>query len=93
MTNVDECRPIRSIHMEAGELAEPIAAYAAHLSGLGYAALTIKGYTDSARHLGVSVRCRRSDGPNPRLIVSTIDSGHLEALHGGQERSEEAVLR
>jgi hypothetical protein len=31
----------------------------------------------------VSVRCGRSDGRNPRLIVSTIDSGHFEALHGG----------
>ena len=42
--------------------------------------------------LRVCVRCHRSDGWNARLIVSTIDSGHLEALHGGQEGSEEAVL-
>ena len=38
------------------------------------------------------VRCRRSDEGNRRLIVSTIDGGHLEALHGGQKGSEEAVL-
>ena len=52
MSNVDERLAVGPGHMEAGVLAEPIAAYAAHLSGLGYTALTIKGYTDSARHLG-----------------------------------------
>jgi hypothetical protein len=44
------------------------------------------------RRVGVSVRCDRSDGSDPGLIVSTIDSGHLGALHGGQEGPEEAVL-
>lgn len=52
MTFVGELRPVRSAHMKAGKLAEPIAAFAAHLSGLGYAPLTIAGYTDAARHLG-----------------------------------------
>lgn len=41
----------RPPRMDAGELAEPIAAYGAHLSGLGYTALTIGGCADSARHL------------------------------------------
>jgi len=40
----------------------------------------------------VSVRCRCSDGDGVGLIVSTIDSGHLGALHGWEEGSEEADL-
>ena len=40
----------------------------------------------------VSVRCACTDGCGDGLIVSTIDSGHHEALHGGQEGSEEAGL-
>ncbi len=51
MSNLEEPKPGRPLSMDAGDLAEPIAAYAAHLAGLGYAALTIKGCTDSARHL------------------------------------------
>ena len=52
MIFVGEPRPLRPVHMKAGELAEPIATFAAHLSGLGYTPLTIAGYTDAARHLG-----------------------------------------
>ncbi|MEI2685389.1 MAG: tyrosine-type recombinase/integrase [Cypionkella sp.] len=52
MTFVGEPRPVRPVRMKAGELAEPIATFAAHLSGLGYTPLTIAGYTDAARHLG-----------------------------------------
>ena len=43
MTNFEEPRAGRPLSMDAGELAEPIAVYAADLTGLGYAALTIKG--------------------------------------------------
>jgi integrase/recombinase XerD len=52
MTNLEELRPSRPLRMDVGELDEPIIAYAAHLAGLGYAPLTIKGCADSARHLG-----------------------------------------
>ena len=52
MADLEGPRPGWPVSMDAGELAEPIAAYAAHLNGLGYSALTIKGCTDSARHLG-----------------------------------------
>ena len=41
---------------------------------------------------GVTVRPRRSDAAIECLIVSTIDSGHLEGGHGWEEGSEEAVL-
>ncbi len=44
-----------------------------------------------ARHT-VSVRCDRSDDGGLLSIMSMIDNGHLEALDGGQERAEEAVL-
>jgi hypothetical protein len=40
----------------------------------------------------VSVRCPCSDGEGDDAIVSTIDSGHLGALYGGQEGTEEAGL-
>ena len=40
----------------------------------------------------VSVRCGRSDGVGLLPIMSMIDNGHLEALYGGQEGPEEAVL-
>lgn len=40
----------------------------------------------------VSVRRDRSDRGDPGLIVPTVDSGHLKALHGGQERPKEAVV-
>ncbi len=33
MTFVGEPRPVRPVRMKAGELAEPIATFAAHLSG------------------------------------------------------------
>ena len=71
MTNVDERLPVRRGHMEAGELAEPIDAYAAYLSGLGYTALTIKGYTDSARHLGAWLALSG-------LTISAFDEHALE---------------
>ncbi|MGX0904456.1 integrase/recombinase XerD [Roseovarius sp. MBR-79] len=71
MTNIDERLPVRPGHMEAGELAEPIVAYAAHLSGLGYTALTIKGYTDSARHLGAWLALSG-------LTISALDEHALE---------------
>jgi len=51
MSKFEKPEPSRPLSMDAGQLAEPIAAYATHLSGLGYAALTIRGCTDSARHL------------------------------------------
>ena len=71
MTNIDERLPVRPGHMEAGKLAEPIVAYAAHLSGLGYTALTIKGYTDSARHLGAWLALSG-------LTISALDEHALE---------------
>jgi hypothetical protein len=40
----------------------------------------------------VSVRCPCSDGEGDDAIVSTIDSGHLGALYGGQEGAEKAGL-
>ena len=40
----------------------------------------------------VTVRCPCSDGEGDDAIVSTIDSGHLGALYGGQEGTEEAGL-
>ncbi len=54
MTNVDERLAVGSGHMEAGVLAEPIAAYAAHLSGLGYTALTIKGYIRASKSYSIT---------------------------------------
>ena len=71
MINVDERLAVGSGHMEAGVLAEPIAAYAAHLSGLGYTALTIEGYTDSARHLGAWLALSG-------LAISALDEHALE---------------
>ena len=53
MTDLEERGPGRPLSMDAGDLAEPVAVYKAHLTELGYAALTIKGCTDLARHLGV----------------------------------------
>ena len=47
---------------------------------------------DDRRSYYVSVRFAHSDGAKECLIVSTIESGHLEALYGGQEGSEETVL-
>lgn len=40
----------------------------------------------------VSVRCACSDDWGLQSIMSMIDNGHLEALDGGQEGAEEAVL-
>ena len=40
----------------------------------------------------VSVRFPCSDGAERVFIVSTVDSGHLEAVYGEQKGSEEAVL-
>ena len=40
----------------------------------------------------VSVRCACSDVRRSALIVSTIDSGHLEVGYVGQEGPEETVL-
>ena len=40
----------------------------------------------------VSVRCPCTDVCFLHLIVSTIDSGHLEVLHGWYEGTEEAGL-
>ena len=40
----------------------------------------------------VSVRFARSDAGKSALIMSTMDSGHLGAFHGGQEGPEEAFL-
>jgi len=53
MTNIDERLPVRPGHMEAGELAEPIVAYADHLSGHGYTALTIAGFGNSRTCISV----------------------------------------
>ena len=66
-----EPRPGRPLSMDAGELAEPIAVYATHLTGLGYAALTIKGCTDSARHLGAWLALSG-------IAVSALDGHVLE---------------
>ena len=52
MTDFAEPSPDYPRSMAAGELAAPIAVFAAHLSGLGYTPLTIEGCTASARHLG-----------------------------------------
>jgi len=88
----DERPPIRSLHMEAGALAEPIAAYAAHLSCLGYAALTIKGYVDSARHLGAWLALSG-------LTIAALDEHALErfARHqcrcGGNRSSDRLSLK
>ena len=43
-------------------------------------------------YMNVSVRCDRSDGGGQLPIMSMINNGHLEALHGGKEGPEEAVL-
>jgi len=40
----------------------------------------------------VSVRCPCTDDEGGDAIMSTIDSGHLGALYGGQEGTEEAGL-
>ena len=40
----------------------------------------------------VTVWSPPSDVSVDRLIMCTIDSGHLEALYGGKEGSKEAVL-
>ena len=40
----------------------------------------------------VSVRRDRSDDGRLLSLMSMIDNGHLEALDGGQEGAEEAVL-
>jgi len=40
----------------------------------------------------VTVRSSCSDGGYRVLIVSTIDSGHLEVVYGGEEGAEETVL-
>ncbi|MCC0067707.1 MAG: hypothetical protein H6896_12055 [Rhodovulum sp.] len=73
MTNFEEPRPGRPLSMDAGELAEPIAAYAAHLASFGYAALTIKGCTDSARHLAAWLALSG-------LTVSALDEHALEGF-------------
>ena len=46
----------------------------------------------SLRVLRVSVRCDRSDEEVLLPIMSMLDNGHLEALDGGPEGAEEAVL-
>jgi len=87
MTFVDEPRPVRPVSLKAGELTEPVAAFAAHLSELGYAPLTITSYTDAARHLGAWLAISG-------LSVSTIDNEVIErfAQHrcrcGGNRASE-----
>lgn len=47
---------------------------------------------DSTVIRAVSVRCACSDDWGLQSIMSMIDNGHLEALDGGQEGAEEAVL-
>lgn len=71
MTDLEDPRPGRPLSMDAGELTGPIAVYAAHLTGLGYAALTIKGCTDSARHLGAWLALSG-------IAVSALDEHVLE---------------
>ena len=45
------------------------------------------------RHTFVSVRLPRSDSVQERVLkMSAIDSGHLGAVYGWEEGSEEAVL-
>lgn len=63
-------------------------------TGSHFRAFTQKnGSFRDEKKIVVSVRCACSDLRNPGLIVSTIDSGHLEALHGGQEGPEDEKTR
>lgn len=87
MIDLAEPGPDYPRSMAAGELAAPIALFAAHLSGLGYTPLTIEGCTASARHLGAWLA--RSG-----VVASELDERVLErfARHrcrcGGNRASE-----